>query len=319
MRYHQLLPFHRLLALGCLAAGALACSEATPTAPMDSGIVMAKGGGGGAGPRVTGAVPNEAPQGVSLRVAVEGGGFDSGSQAEFLLSGVNTGKVRVDSSKYVSDRQLDAYVTIEAEADVALYDVAVTTSGGKKGIGSELFAVKETGAPVDTPVIATFRDAAGDGVLGDAPAPYDAVILDIGNLMLDARVGVARKICLAFAGQGGAPLDVCDDAYLTTASPDVTGGLLAMAPGTSMTTRGQVTWVKQDVDGKGYNWFLRFGMDCQSEDDAANRLSVTRSLDGASWSVEGSVAMLCRLPTKGKPQMELVGSFTMPFGLALTL
>jgi hypothetical protein len=78
-----------------------------------------------------------------------------------------------------------------------------------------------------------------------------------------------------------------------------------------------VTWVRPDASGKGYNWFLSFGQDCENNDVTANRLRVTRSLDGVAWTIEGTSAILCQLPTKGKPQLTEVGRFGMPFGMTV--
>ncbi|HSM16728.1 MAG TPA: hypothetical protein VK845_06995, partial [Gemmatimonadales bacterium] len=222
----------------------------------------------------------------------------------------------------VDDKNLDAEVTIALDADVALYDIEVMTLRGKKGIGSELFAVKEKGAPSDTPVSATLRDAPGDGVLSDGavPAAYtDAMVLVIGNLFVDARVQTSdRKFCFDFPDQPGLPADVCDDGYFSTAQPDVEGGFLVMDPGSTMTTRAQFTWVRRDATGKGYNWALRFGMDCHGDDVYGNRVTVAHALDGVTWTLTPMAeAILCKLPTKGRPVVTEVGRFAMPFGLTV--
>lgn len=297
--------------------GLLACTESQPTGPADPSVLAAKGGGRDPGPKVNEAVPSEAPQDTTLVVRVIGSGFDDGSVVRFLLAGQSAPKVVVNSSDFVDDQNLDVNVTIALDADTALYDIEVMTMRGKKGIGSELFAVKVKGGPSDTPVSATFRDASGDGVLSDTDGSYGAVVLAIGNLFLDARVGIDRKLCLDFPDQPGAPADVCDDGYLSTADPTVEGGILAMVPGSVMTTRAQVTWVRPDASGKGYNWALRFGMDCHLNDVTDDRLRVTLAPDGVTWILEGTTAILCRMPTKGRPQMDSVGSFAMPFALTV--
>jgi hypothetical protein len=305
-----------MAAVGWIVAGLLACAESQPTSPADQFNAAARGGGS-PGPRVSEAIPNEASQDTTLVVRVVGSGFDDGSVARWLLAGNSTDKVVVNHTTFIDDRNLDAQITIASDADVALYDVEVMTTRGKKGIGSELFAVKEKGGPPpsDTPVMATFRDDAVDGVYSDGGGSYDAVILAIGNLSLDARVATPRKLCFDFGGQAGAPEDVCDDGYLTTADPDVAP--LVMAPGSSMTTRGQVTWVRPDASGKGYNWFLQFGRDCDGADVAGNRLVVTHAPDGVTWTFTGTSAILCQMPTKGKPATTEVGRFAMPFELTV--
>jgi hypothetical protein len=304
-------------AVGWVLAGLLACADPPPTGPVEPTVAAARGGGG-PGPKVDEAVPNEAPQDTILTVRVVGSGFDEGSVARWLLAGQSTQNVVVRRTTFVDDQHLDAEVEIAADAEVALYDVEVMTTRGKKGIGSELFAVKLKGGPPpsDTPVSATFRDYAGDRVRSDGGGSYEAVILAIGNLSLDARGTTPRVICFNFAGQVGAPADpFCDDGYLTTADPDVAP--LVMAPGTSMTTRAQVTWVRRDDSDKGYNWFLRFGQDCDGADVAADRLTVTHELDGVTWTFTGATAILCQLPTKGKPEVTEVGRYAMPFQLTV--
>jgi hypothetical protein len=176
--------------------------------------------------------------------------------------------------------------------------------------------VKPPPAGDPTPVTAEFADGPGDGILSDGSGSYDAVILVIGNLFLDARKDTPRQLCFDFASQAGAPVDHCDDAYLSTADPDIEGGLPAMNQGSTMTTRGQATWVGPDADGKVYNWFLYFGQDCDSNDVVANRFYVTLQED--TWTLAGTSAFLCRMPTKGRPLAELVGTFAMPFELTVT-
>jgi hypothetical protein len=316
-----LFPFRGMATVAWVLVGLFACTESQPTSPNDLSILAARGGGGGpkSPVKVNEADPNEAPQDTTIWVRVIGSGFDDGSVAKWLLAGQSTPKVVVHQTTFVDDKNLDAEVTIALDADVALYDIEVMTLRGKKGIGSELFSVKQKGAPSDTPVSATFRDASGDGVRSDGavPAEYtDAMILVIGNFFVDARVNTNdRKFCFDFPDQPELPADVCDDGYFSTADPDVEP--LLMVSGSTMTTRGQVTWVRPDANGKGYNWFLRFGMDCDNTDVAADRLTVTHALDGVTWTLEGTTAILCRMPTKGRPRAEFVGAFAMPFELTV--
>jgi len=306
-----------ILGIGALIGvlvGLLACSESAPTAPNVPTLAAARGGGGSP-PKVKEAIPSEAVQGESLSVEIVGSGFDDGSVVSFLLAGASTPKMVVHQTQYNNGSSLMVDLSVADDADVALYDIEVMTARGKKGIGTEKFSVKTNGPPPeDIPVSAAFRNDSDDGVLGDGPGDYDAVINVIGNLFLDARVDIPRKLCLAFAGQPGAPDDVCDDGYLSTAEPDITNGLRALPVGGSMTTRMQVTWVKLQT-----NWFLRFGMDC-SLDDEGDRVSV-RHVDENTWVLEfpaGSLAHLCGTPTRGKPGMVDYGHFAMPFQFTLT-
>lgn len=307
-------------AVAWLLVGLLACSETEPADPASPSVLAAKGGGGGGGPgpKVKEAVPNEAPQGTNLVVRVIGSGFDRGSTVLFLLDCDTALKMVVESSEFIDEQNLDVDVTIDPLADVASYDIEVTTTRGKKGIGSEKFSVRlKGGAPVDIPVSVTFRDARAapiDGVTSDNGGPYtNAVILDIGNLQLDARKDIPRELCFKFDGQSGPSRDdFCDDGYLTTSFPDVDGGLAMMVVGNTMTTEAQVTWV---IDG--YNWFLRFAHGCDLNAGVDNRAVVTHP-DATSWTLEGVTAVLCRMPVKGRPRVEKVGGvFIMPFKITI--
>lgn len=92
---------------------------------------------------VTATAPDSASQDTTLDVVVSGSNFDAGSVAQWAIGGVPSAKVRTNSTRFVNSRKLIANITIAVDADPVLYDVLVTTPGGKKGIGTELFAVKQ--------------------------------------------------------------------------------------------------------------------------------------------------------------------------------
>jgi hypothetical protein len=321
-------PFLGLALAVCALIGLQACADSESPGLTEPSVIAAKTSPTGAPVKVTEAIPSEAPQEVTLDVEVLGRGFDRGSVVRFLLDEEDEESAPgmiVNRSVFVSSKKLIANLTITTDAVIDLHDIEVTTKRGKKGIGSEMFLVKDKNAhvPSELPVIATFDDAPGDRVTSDGGGAYDAVILQIGNLMLDARGDILRKLCFDFAGQENAPVaePFCDYAYLTTAVPDREGGLPAMEPGTTttMTTRLQVTWVMKDASGKGYNWFLRFGRfegNCDSNDIPADR-SVVSHPDADTWILEGDTASLCRLPIKGRPVGQYVGTFSMPFTLTV--
>ena len=125
-----------------------ACADREPTLPP---ISAAAGGGGSGGPAVTATVPDSATQDTTLDVVVSGSGFDQGSQAQWAIAGVPSAKVRTNSTQFVTPKKLIANITIATDADTGLYDVIVTASTGKKGIGSELFAVRAKGGVGNTP------------------------------------------------------------------------------------------------------------------------------------------------------------------------
>lgn len=128
----------RALVMAVIIAAGAGCADNAPT-----GAVYQAGrlSGGGTGVEVTAATPNASTRDTTLDVAIAGSGFDNGSSVDFALAGVVEPKLHVNRTTYRSSSQLVANVTVAANADLAKYDVAVTTSGGKKGIGSELFAV----------------------------------------------------------------------------------------------------------------------------------------------------------------------------------
>lgn len=107
----------------------------------------AKGGGGGKGgtPQVASTSPPYAYQGDALTVVISGSGFDVTSVASWERDGVPESRIAVRATRFVSSSRLEADVAVAADADLALYDVAVTNTtsagGRKKGIGVELFEV----------------------------------------------------------------------------------------------------------------------------------------------------------------------------------
>lgn len=130
------------------------CRPDTVTAPTVTGVSFAKGGngGGGPGPKVDATEPPAAPQDVTLDVRVLGQGFDEGSVAVWTIDGVGQPELQTNSTTFVSKDELVANITIQENAAVDLYDVEVTTSRGKKGIGADLFSVVKKGTPTFTTV-----------------------------------------------------------------------------------------------------------------------------------------------------------------------
>jgi hypothetical protein len=125
-----------------------ACQPDAPTGtrPLDV-VSLAKGGGGGGGgssggvaPTVTSTDPPSTVRDTTIDVAVFGTGFTTGAKATWSLAG-DTTQVHVKSTKVVSSSQLIARIVVPATAPVASYDVEVTLSSGKKGVGAEMFEV----------------------------------------------------------------------------------------------------------------------------------------------------------------------------------
>lgn len=120
------------------------CATDTPTSPQIRGPDAAAGGG--PDPTVKSVVPSASPRDTSISVLVQGSGFDRGSRAVWALNGDTTNvttRIKVDSTTFVSSKELIADITIDADAPLDLYDVQVLTSSGKKGIGIERFEVTQ--------------------------------------------------------------------------------------------------------------------------------------------------------------------------------
>ena len=141
------------LAVAVAAFWSTACSSDAPTSVEGVDIRAAKGGGGGkpggggggsGDPIVKSADPASAPRDITLDVRVLGSGFDDGSVARFLLNGVALPDVATNSTRFASSKELVANITIAADATTDFYDVEVTTTRGKRGVGIELFEVTVT-------------------------------------------------------------------------------------------------------------------------------------------------------------------------------
>ena len=134
---HRSIPSYSVLAA---VAATLACAGDPQTAPD-----FAKGPPPpAADPTVTAVEPAMAPQDTTLDVRVTGSGFDRGSRVEFAINGVVEPKLHVNATTYRKSSELTANVTVAVDAPLLSYDVVVTTSRGKKGIGAEMFLVTET-------------------------------------------------------------------------------------------------------------------------------------------------------------------------------
>ena len=132
----------RLATAAILLACVSSCDISTPAGPGDLPTALAKAPTSG-DPIVNSADPAEAERDTTLDVRVLGSGFDVGSRADFLLDGVPVPGVITNSTRYVTSKELVANISIAANAVPERYDIQVTTSRGKKGIGTEKFLVLE--------------------------------------------------------------------------------------------------------------------------------------------------------------------------------
>ncbi len=143
-----------------LLAAVVACSGREPTPPA---IAAASGGPSGTPVTVTAANPDSAPQDTTLDVQVVGSGFDRGSSAQWAQRGAPSPNVKTNSTKYVSSSELVANITIALTANTGAYDVLVTTSKGKKGIGTDLFTITLKHNDVATITVAPASNAIAVG------------------------------------------------------------------------------------------------------------------------------------------------------------
>jgi uncharacterized membrane protein len=142
---------------------------------------LAKAGNGG--PTVTSASPAGARQDTTLDVHVFGSGFDRGSTIAFVRAGVVDSKLHVNAMSFRNSGELVANVTVAADAETVPYDVAVTLSTGKKGIGTELFVVEVAFETLQAPGGSNVSGVSADGKIagtitvscgpGFAPALWD--------------------------------------------------------------------------------------------------------------------------------------------------
>src|ERR1041385_7677358 len=129
--------------LGCTGTGE---SPAAPDGLLSAAKVSS-------GPSVTAADPPYGHEGdVSKTVTITGSGFAAGAQAAWERNGVIDPKIQVLSTQYVSSTQLVTTITIASDASIDLYDVSVTNSDRKKGIGYALFEVTQAVAITGTEI-----------------------------------------------------------------------------------------------------------------------------------------------------------------------
>jgi len=116
---------------------AFACQDADPPAAPSSQVAPVSS----SGPSVTSVAPNSSPPAVTLNITVNGSGFAQGSVVRLERAGVPASGITTNSTTYINPKKLVANITIAAAADTGKYDVGVTLTDGRKGVGVELFTV----------------------------------------------------------------------------------------------------------------------------------------------------------------------------------
>jgi probable HAF family extracellular repeat protein len=143
---------HRCLRLTLVSSGvilatlglAAGCVDPATTGPEYPAVEQAPASTSDGSPEITATDPDTGFRNTTLDVQVLGSGFDKGSIATWALDGDTTfatTKITTNSTRYVTSKKLIANITIGPDSPLDLYDVVVATTGGKKGIGLEMFAV----------------------------------------------------------------------------------------------------------------------------------------------------------------------------------
>jgi probable HAF family extracellular repeat protein len=127
------------------------CNDPYPSEPAGAAEAGRAARPATTGPAVTSIAPTSSPPGVTLDVRVLGSGFDAGTRVDFALGGVTGSAVVTNRTTFVSAQEVVANVTIAGSAQIGLYDVIATTTGGKKGIGTEMFEVAFVGLDLGAP------------------------------------------------------------------------------------------------------------------------------------------------------------------------
>jgi hypothetical protein len=149
--------------------------------------------------------PDTASLSTTLDVAISGSGFADGMVASWQLSGVaDPTQIKTNNTRFVSNKQLVANITISGSATAAKWDVAIY-SGGKTGIGSELGVLKQSFEVLDP--TATFTIPLNDAGLS---IRSDRLYSDGTNSQYaDGTCNVAAKIFATtqFSNSGDATLN----------------------------------------------------------------------------------------------------------------
>jgi len=249
------------LAIVTIAALGACAERAREVAPFEPQFGP---GGGGPPVKVTGTDPTGAEQEQTLDVRVFGSNFEPGSNAEYTLNGAS-GKVHTNSTTFVSSSELVTSITIDAEADLGLYDVEVMTPPGKKGVGTELFEVRVKGGgpatvPINFEATGAFVTALESGsittdsedLLEFGAGRGDVVRTTHFNLTADIAQATGYAECASKTGNQGPPLSNADMDDLIVLLRDQTriGGFNGAVDKTSTSTDpGQA--VPSDVNHVG--------------------------------------------------------------------
>ena len=300
----------------------LACQAGAD--PSDGpGVAALAKGGGGQDPTVIAVDPTSAPQETTLDIRVLGTGFDNGSTARLLLDGRPVSSVKTNSTRFVSAGELVANVTIALEAPVATYDVEVLTLvGRRKGIGSEMFAVKpKPNADPNSHANWTFYSTMSDGTA--ARMFGDGRGLDGGPSPVPGESSYRGETCgirgyIFTFGSGDAVFDPAFDPDGTPCGgrvmrADLGAGVVSFTPFTNAFRVHQMAENSQKVERLGLGG-LNAATPCGSNNASVRLVFTAENLSGVSitrlpdengarvWTVEsiGNHLAVCEKTVKGR-------------------
>lgn len=117
-------------------------------------------------PVVSAVDPSVVPQDTIVNLVISGENFAQESDVEFEIGGVVSTKLKTNSVRVSRNgRSLTANVTVDADAEIAFYDVAVVSIGrGRRGIGTQLLEVQKSNKPAEpTPMSTTMPGTVTSG------------------------------------------------------------------------------------------------------------------------------------------------------------
>ena len=297
--------------------------------------------------KVTSADPPSAPQGtVNLNVTIRGSGFKNGAQGNFFVTGTqNPGGIVVNQTTFLSSSKLVANIDVADTALISKFDIEVL-SNGRRGKGTELFAVTEKGNALASliPVEAVFRDFSSDkirsdglgldGGLSSASAYNDSEICVIGHadntngrffLRSDGRdsaceiQSIDRKLVLDFTDAlehtGGC---IVDDAFGQAGTLDICGVNLVtdvriiadkLFQNMAPTTTPVLLAFSLSRDFR----YTAFELQFEQSVPASGDIATTRTVTAGSQAI----AELYKFQDRGKKIS--LGRFRMPFEIVVTL
>jgi hypothetical protein len=140
--------------------------------------------------------PRVSEPGETLEVRILGTGFQSGALAFIERGGSAAAAVVADQTRFVSDRELLATVTVGMEAELALYDVVVANPDGAHASAGGIFTVEEVSdiiVAAAEPSEAGLAETVEVRILGSGFQPGDVVAWELDD-EVDTHVIVEQTV-----------------------------------------------------------------------------------------------------------------------------